>query len=135
MKTVVILALSCSVTLLQISAPSSANATQISDMGATGPRLLEQCEITKTYIRDREMKDALNTGLCTGLIQGTVLTMKSQSKDDRLPKCFDNLTTESVVKLVVEYLHKNPDKLAQNNAAELIIQSVTSSICVTTLND
>ncbi|WP_448091798.1 Rap1a/Tai family immunity protein [Pseudomonas lini] len=83
-------------------------------MAADGNTLLSQCKIAIRGDANVESYDALQAGLCIGLIQGVRQTMLTYV--DMLPKqeraCFpERMTNNQGTRVVVKYLEDHPKSL------------------------
>ncbi|WP_341232344.1 Rap1a/Tai family immunity protein [uncultured Methylophaga sp.] len=91
----------------------------------TGNELLSECTSAIRYLDEGQGKDHFGIGHCLGLIQGIRDTLDLFSyahPESGLKACIPTqVTTMQNIRVVVDYLQKNPDKLHQDTIVLTLI--------------
>jgi hypothetical protein len=105
------------------------------DWKGDGGSLLRKCSLAVRIFDGEKLSstDAVEGGFCVGYISGShdtdyMMQMLEEHEKITLMKhaCPSNASTEQVVRIVVKYLHDNPERL-QMPASVLVTDAVRSS--------
>lgn len=97
---------------------------------ADGNSLLEDCIEAEHFLNEREVRNQLKVGYCTGVIQGVMNTMYifEEPLSSTIRLCWPESGTNSKqgVRIVTKFLRDNPDKLHENQFG-LVVQAFMDS--------